>query len=95
MITRDEIFETINSGFRKVQSIEENGYMFDEHIYMNTAAYWWYCPYRGGEVRPTLQYQAPAYPEGPWFFAALTLNGVLVHEESRIVYDDLVREGIL
>ena len=94
MKTREQILVTIREGFRKVQSIEEDGYMLDDHMYMDTAAYWWYCPYRGGEVRPTLQYKEPAYPEGPWYFAALTLNGTLVHEESRIIEYKIEMDGI-
>ena len=87
MKTREQILVAIREGFFKVQTIEEDGYM-------DTAAYWWYCPYRGGEVRPTLQYKEPAYPEGPWYFAALTLNGTLVHEESRIVEAKMENDGI-
>lgn len=94
MTTRDKIFETMNAGIRQVQIIEEDGYMLDDHMYMDTVAYWWYCPYRGGEVRPTARYEEPAYPEGPWYFAALTLNGVLVHEESRVIEDNMRMDGI-
>ena len=94
MKTREQIFETIRSGIKQVQIIEEDGYTFDDHLYMDTAAHWWYCPNRGGDVRPTLQYQEPAYPEGPWYFAAITLNGVLVHEESRIIEDKMEMDGI-
>ena len=65
MTTRDKIFETVRSGIRQVQIIEEDGYMFDDRMYMDTAAYWWYCPHRGGEVRPSVRYEEPAYPEGP------------------------------
>lgn len=94
MITRDAIFETIRAGIRSVQTIEEDGYMLDDHIYMDTVAYWWYCPYRGRQVRPTAQYEEPAYPEGPWYFAGITLNGVLVHEESRIIEAKMEIDGI-
>lgn len=94
MKTREQIFETIREGFRKVQTIEEDGYMLDDHTYMDTAAYWWYCPHRGGDVRPTVTYQEPAYPEGPWYFAAITLDGVLVHEESRIIEEKMRTDGI-
>lgn len=94
MKTSDNILETIRSGIRQVRTIEEDGYMFDDHMYMDTVAYWWYCPYRGGDARPTSQYEEPAYPEGPWYFAGITLNGTLVHEESRIIEDKMQIDGI-
>lgn len=94
MKTREQIYGAISLGFRKVQNIEEDGYMLDDHTYMDTAAYWWYFPHRGGDVRPTVTYQEPVYPEGPWYFAAITLNGFLVHEESRIIEEKMRMDGI-
>lgn len=94
MKTREQIFETMSEVFRKVQTIEEEGYMLDDHTHMDTEAYWWYCPHRGGEVQPTLLYQEPAYPEGPWYFAGITLNGTLMHEESRIIEAKMQIDGI-
>lgn len=94
MTTRNVIFSEIQTGIREVLALEENGYQLDDHSYMDKGAYWWYSPVGDRHVVPTLQYEEPSYPQVPWYFAGITLNGNLVHEESRIIADTLEREDI-
>ena len=84
--TRQIIFGDLQTRLREVQALEENGYSLDDHQYMKGVAYWWYDIRDGGEqIQPTLLYSKPEYPRGDWRILAFTLNGEIMHEESRLL----------
>ena len=84
--TRQIIFGELQTRLREVQALEENGYSLDDHHYMKGVAYWWYDIRDGGEqIQPTLLYSKPEYPSGDWRILAFTLNGEIMHEESRLL----------
>lgn len=91
--TRAELFNLLTDKIRKTIELEDEGYTLDDHIYGEGAAYWYYSPTGEEPIRANKTYEPPVYPYGDWIFIGLTLDGTLVHEETRIVEQTLLDLG--
>ena len=81
-----KIFNKLVDEIRKVKELEEKGYTIDgDKKVTEGIGYWYYSPIGEQEITFMSTYDRPNYPFGQWFFVALTIDGIMVHENSQAV----------
>lgn len=81
-----KIFNKLVDEIRKVKELEENGYTVDgEKRITEGIGYWYYSPIGEQEITFMSTYDIPNYPFGQWFFVGLTIDGIMVHENTEAV----------
>ena len=81
-----KIFNKLVDEIRKVKELEENGYTIDgDKKVTEGIGYWYYSPIGEYEITFMSTYDRPNYPFGQWFFVGLTIDGIMVHENTEAV----------
>ena len=81
-----KIFNKLVDEIRKVKELEEKGYTVNgEKRITEGIGYWYYSPIGEQEITFMLTYDRPNYPFGQWFFVGLTIDGIMVHENTDAV----------
>ena len=81
-----KIFNKFVEEIRKVKELEDQGYTIDgEKRITEGIGYWYYSPIGEQEITFMLTYGRPNYPFGQWFFVGLTIDGIMVHENTDAV----------
>ena len=80
-----KIFNKLVDEIRKVKELEEEGYILGDAKVTEGVAYWYYSPIGEQEITFMSSYDRPNYPFGQWFFVGLTIDGILVHENTTAV----------
>ena len=81
-----KIFNKLVDEIRKVKELEEQGYTIDgEKRITDGIGYWYYSPIGEQEITFMSTYDRPNYPFGQWFFVGLTIDGIMVHENTTAV----------
>ena len=81
-----KIFNKLVDEIRKVKELEENGYTVNgEKRIADGIGYWYYSPIGEQEITFMSTYDIPNYPFGQWFFVGLTIDGIMVHENTEAV----------
>ena len=83
---QSKILNKLMDEIRKVTELEENGYTIDgDKKVTEGIGYWYYSPIGEQEITFMSTYDRPNYPFGQWFFVGLTIDGIMVHENSQAV----------
>ena len=83
---QSKILNKLMDEIRKVTELEEKGYTIDgDKKVTEGIGYWYYSPIGDYEITFMSTYDRPNYPVGQWFFVALTIDGIMVHENSQAV----------
>ena len=81
-----KIFNKLVDEIRKVKELEEKGYTVNgEKRITDGIGYWYYSPIGEKEITFMSTYDRPNYPFGQWFFVGLTIDGIMVHENTDAV----------
>ena len=81
-----KIFNKLVDEIRKVKELEEKGYTVNgEKRITDGIGYWYYSPIGEQDITFMWTYDRPNYPFGQWFFVGLTIDGILVHENTDAV----------
>ena len=81
-----KIFNKLVDEIRKVTELEEKGYTVNgEKRITEGIGYWYYSPIGEQEITFMSTYDIPNYPFGQWFFVGLTIDGIMVHENTEAV----------
>ena len=81
-----KIFNKLVDEIRKVKELEEQGYTIDgDKKVTEGIGYWYYSPIGEQEITFMSTYDGPNYPFGQWFFVGLTIDGIMVHENTDAV----------
>ena len=81
-----KIFNKLVDEIRKVKELEEQGYTVNgEKRITDGIGYWYYSPIGEQEITFMSTYDIPNYPFGQWFFVGLTIDGIMVHENTDAV----------
>ena len=81
-----KIFNKLVDEIRKVKELEEKGYTIDgDKKVTEGIGYWYYSPIGEYEITFMSTYDRPNYPFGQWFFVGLTIDGIMVHENTDAV----------
>ena len=81
-----KIFNKLVDEIRKVKELEEKGYTIDgDKKVTEGIGYWYYSPIGEQEITFMSTYDIPNYPFGQWFFVGLTIDGIMVHENTDAV----------
>ena len=81
-----KIFNKLVDEIRKVKELEEQGYTVNgENRITDGIGYWYYSPIGEQEITFMSTYDRPNYPFGQWFFVGLTIDGIMVHENTAAV----------
>ena len=81
-----KIFNKLVDEIRKVKELEEQGYTVNgEKRITDGIGYWYYSPIGEQEITFMFTYDRPNYPFGQWFFVGLTIDGIMVHENTDAV----------
>ena len=83
---QSKILNKLMDEIRKVKELEEKGYTIDgDKKVTEGIGYWYYSPIGEQEITFMSTYDRPNYPFGQWFFVGLTIDGIMVHENSQAV----------
>lgn len=83
---KTKIFNKLVDEIRKVTELEEKGYTIDgDKKVTEGIGYWYYSPIGDYEITFMSTYDRPNYPFGQWFFVGLTIDGIMVHENTEAV----------
>ena len=83
---QSKILNKMMDEIRKVTELEEKGYTIDgDKKVTEGIGYWYYSPIGEQEITFMSTYDRPNYPFGQWFFVGLTIDGIMVHENSQAV----------
>ena len=83
---QSKILNKLMDEIRKVTELEEKGYTIDgDKKVTEGIGYWYYSPIGEQEITFMSTYDRPNYPFGQWFFVGLTIDGIMVHENSQAV----------
>lgn len=81
-----KIFNKLVDEIRKVKELEDKGYTVNgEKRITEGIGYWYYSPIGEQAITFMSTYDRPNYPFGQWFFVGLTIDGILVHENTDAV----------
>ena len=81
-----KIFNKLVDEIRQVTALEENGYTVNgEKRITDGIGYWYYSAVGEQEITFMSTYDRPDYPFGQWFFVGLTIDGIMVHENTDAV----------
>lgn len=82
---KSKIFNKLMDEIRKVTELEEKGYILGDAKVTEGVAYWYYSPIGEHEITLMTTYNRPTYPFGQWFFVGLTIDGIMVHDNTDAV----------
>ena len=83
---QSKILNKLMDEIRKVTELEEKGYTIDgDKKVTEGIGYWYYSPIGDYEITFMSTYDRPNYPFGQWFFVGLTIDGIMVHENTQAV----------
>ena len=83
---QSKILNKMMDEIRKVTELEEKGYTIDgDKKVTEGIGYWYYSPIGDYEITFMSTYDRPNYPFGQWFFVGLTIDGIMVHENTTAV----------
>ena len=83
---QSKILNKLMDEIRKVTELEEKGYTIDgDKKVTEGIGYWYYSPIGDYEITFMSTYDSPSYPFGQWFFVGLTIDGIMVHENTDAV----------